>query len=467
MLLGIRLLAHPTEQQKIILSQWMGCSKLIWNAKCEDERYMTQYAVKYCPIKTYAPIDQSYSQYKNKELTPYLFDCPSQILRNSATNWFDTYKKFIQGECGKPRRKLANDQEGSIHLTRELFYFEKCADGNTRLFIGAKTNNIGYLSVKIHKNYSHPNSIYIKKKNGRYWVSFCYGEKSEDSWSFNKDNLEWLKNQKEEFLIEHTVGIDRGVAIPVQAGDTAYNFTYEQQRKKEKYQKRIKHVQKNLSRKKYKSNRYNKNKLHLAKKHQKIANINQDFCHKTSHSIVSNPKNKIIILEDLKTKNMTKKPAPKIATTNPITGTRTYAANKAAAKAGLNQAILDKGWYRIENFIKYKSQKFGKAFFKIAANGTSQECAACGHTHSDNRKTQAEFICQVCNHSDNADHNAALVIIKRAIKLLLHPGTGLSKRGVLTPNLDIGRGAKSKTQSVLRTVSASGKEASKKKICSA
>jgi putative transposase len=79
------------------------------------------------------------------KLTPWLFDCPSQILRNSVVNWYQTYGQFMRGECGKPKKKPFKDGSGSIHLTRELFSFETCEDGNTRLFIGSKRNNIGYL----------------------------------------------------------------------------------------------------------------------------------------------------------------------------------------------------------------------------------------------------------------------------------------------------------------------------------
>jgi hypothetical protein len=55
----------------------------------------------------------------------------------------------------------------------------------------------------------------------------------------------------------------------------------------------------------------------------------------------------------------------------------------------------------------------------------------CGHTHPDNRKRQALFSCSDCGHTENADRNAAEVIKKRAIKLILNSGTELSQRGVL------------------------------------
>jgi putative transposase len=147
MLAGVRFLAHPTDSQKQTLSQWMGCSKVVWNAKCEEAKYLNSFARKYLPIGTYAPINQAYSQYKTKELTPYLADCPSQILRNSSTNWYQTYQNFMKGICGKPKRKRF-DHKASIHLTKEVFSFEVCKDGVTRLFIGTKTNNLGSLSFQ-------------------------------------------------------------------------------------------------------------------------------------------------------------------------------------------------------------------------------------------------------------------------------------------------------------------------------
>ena len=90
---------------------------------------------------------------------------------------------------------------------------------------------------------------------------------------------------------------------------------------------------------------------------------------------------------------------------------------------------------------------------------TSLECADCGHTHSGNRKKQSQFHCVSCNHTDHADQNAAEVIKKRAINLILDSGTELSKSGVL---LDKGRGAVSKSRGA-KANRAHSRETSKKK----
>ncbi len=134
MLTGIKLRAYPTDAQKKTLSQWMGCARVVWNGKVDEENYHRTYARKYCTIGTHPPIDQKAAHFKSDELTPWLSDCPSQILRNSAANWYDTYKKFTKGQCGRPRRKAKTDR-GSIHLTREVFSFERNSFGKLTLFI--------------------------------------------------------------------------------------------------------------------------------------------------------------------------------------------------------------------------------------------------------------------------------------------------------------------------------------------
>ena len=240
---GIILKANPTPEQRIVLGQWMGCAKTIWNAKCEDERYMTRFSRKFCSIGTYAPVNQTFSQYKNKELTPWLYHCPSQILRNSAVNWYQTYWKFIKGECGKPKRKHRGSH-GSIHLTRELFRFDHCEDGNVRLFIGTKTKNIGYLSIKKHRRFKEPKSLYITKRNGKYWVSFCFEENPSIDIPTKKETLRYLKDCTTEYLEKHTVGIDRGIAVPAQVGDQALDFSVYQKKNKAKHKRYIERLQK-------------------------------------------------------------------------------------------------------------------------------------------------------------------------------------------------------------------------------
>jgi len=114
MLKGILIPATPKQSQKITINQWIGCSRFIWNAKCEEEKYLTQFARRYLPIGTYAPIDQTFSQYKSEELSPWLFDCPSQILRNSVSNWCSTYRNFLKKNAENPKERKNRMSKASI-----------------------------------------------------------------------------------------------------------------------------------------------------------------------------------------------------------------------------------------------------------------------------------------------------------------------------------------------------------------
>lgn len=452
LLTGIKLRANPTSNQKLVLSQWMGCARSIWNAKVDEERYYRTFARKYYPIGTYAPLDQKTSQFKSKELSPWLYQCPSQILRNSAVNWYQTYQKFMKGACGRPKRKPKTDK-GSIYLTREVFHFDRCEDGNLRLFIGTKTNNIGYLSFKAHRKFEIPNSLYVRKERGQYTVSFCYENgKNEVELSSNAEHLAFLQGSTKEYLEESVIGVDRGVAIPAHAGSMTFDFCDNQKKKMTKVDRYIKRLQRKLARQTKGSNRRNKTKHRIATHHAKKANIRNDFAHKTSRSLVDSQA-KVIVFEALSTSRMTRKPKAKQNEQG------RYVSNKAKQKAGLNKSILNVGWHIIETYTKYKAYQAGKAVFKIPAPYTSQECAQCDHTHPDNRKSQELFVCGNCGNTDNADNNASLVIKKRAINLILDTGTVLSDDGVLRTQSDSGRGgnrktsrAKSSTSGVLRSV---------------
>lgn len=457
LLTGIKLRANPTSNQKLVLSQWMGCARSIWNAKVDEERYYRTFARKYYPIGTYAPLDQKTSQFKSKELSPWLYQCPSQILRNSAVNWYQTYQKFMKGACGRPKRKPKTDK-GSIYLTREVFHFDRCEDGNLRLFIGTKTNNIGYLSFKAHRKFEIPNSLYVRKERGQYTVSFCYENgKNEVELSSNAEHLAFLQGSTKEYLEESVIGVDRGVAIPAHAGSMTFDFCDNQKKKMTKVDRYIKRLQRKLARQTKGSNRRNKTKHRIATHHAKKANIRNDFAHKTSRSLVDSQA-KVIVFDALSTSRMTRKPKAKQNEQG------RYVSNKAKQKAGLNKSILNVGWHIIETYTKYKAYQAGKAVFKIPAPYTSQECAQCDHTHPDNRKSQELFVCGNCGNTDNADNNASLVIKKRAINLILDTGTVLSDDGVLRTQSDSGRGGNRKTSRAKSSTSGVQRSVKKEKL---
>jgi len=79
------------------------------------------------------------------------------------------------------------------------------------------------------------------------------------------------------------------------------------------------------------------------------------------------------------------------------------------------RSILGKwAFYELASFIQYKAQLLGTPVIFVDPRYTSQQCSGCGFISKENRKSQAEFVCQACGHAENADINAAKNIALRA-----------------------------------------------------
>jgi putative transposase len=151
------------------------------------------------------------------------------------------------------------------------------------------------------------------------------------------------------------------------------------------------------------SNRRRKAGEAVAVVHRRIANQRRDFLHKQSRALVNDYD--LIVIEDLRINDMTRRPKP-----IPDAGGG-FAANGAAAKAGLNKSILDVGWGRFGSMLAYKAEEAGRQLVVVNPRHTSQTCAHCGHVDKDSRHGTV-FRCVGCGHEDHADVNAAVNILR-------------------------------------------------------
>lgn len=73
-------------------------------------------------------------------------------------------------------------------------------------------------------------------------------------------------------------------------------------------------------------------------------------------------------------------------------------------------------FYQLRQYITYKAAWAGVPVHLVNPRNTSRACSACGHCEKANRKSQAEFLCQRCGFTLNADYNAAINISRRVAK---------------------------------------------------
>jgi putative transposase len=246
-----------------------------------------------------------------------------------------------------------------------------------------RLSNIGWLRFRCSRPLGGSiRSATVSFKAGHWYVSFLIedGEVPRETHA----------------MPDSAVGIDRGVAKAVARSDGEFHdqvFTSAGETD------RRKRLQQRLARAKKGSANRAKAKAALARHSARTADRRGDFCAQTAHVLAD--QYAVIILEDLRTRNMT----------HSAKGTVEAPGRMVAQKSGLNRAILDKGWYRLELALRSASRYTGSEVKKVPAAFTSQRCNRCGHVDAKSRESQAVFRCTACRHTDHADTNAAKNIL--------------------------------------------------------
>ena len=144
---------------------------------------------------------------------------------------------------------------------------------------------------------------------------------------------------------------------------------------------------------------WQKLKAKIQRLHRTIANVRNDFLHRTTTIISKN--HALVVIEDLKVRNMSRS----------ASGTFELPGKNVRARSGLNKSILDQGWFGFRRQLEYKLKWMGGKLVVIPPQYTSQACSHCGCADRANRPAQAKFECVACGFECNADHNAALNIL--------------------------------------------------------
>jgi putative transposase len=172
--------------------------------------------------------------------------------------------------------------------------------------------------------------------------------------------------------------------------------------------RKLERLQQQMARQEKGGANWRKTVAKIARLHERIRRTRKLFAHKTTTYLLRTYGT--VVIEDLKLANMVRRPAPK-----PAEDGRGFLPNQAAAKGGLNRAILDAGLGQVFTMLESKAKERERLVVRVDPKHTSQGCPACGAIDSASRVSQALFRCTSCGHTMNADHNAAVNILRRAV----------------------------------------------------
>ena len=259
--------------------------------------------------------------------------------------------------------KLAEDGK---HIT----FTDGCGIGRLKL-VGNKKQAIATFPVK------HIKRVRLLRRADGYYVQFCV---------------------KTERRVTHVpTGKQTGIDVGLKAYSTdSDGNTVENPRYFRKAEKKLKTLQRRLSRKKKGSKNRASARKQLAKAHLKVQRQREDFARKQANALITS--SDLIAFEDLQIRNLVK-------------------------NRHLSKSIHDAGWGQFLTWVKAYGVMHDIPVIAVPPKWTSADCSACG-TRVHKSLSVRTHICPSCGVVLDRDHNAALNILHHALSGTVgHTGT--------------------------------------------
>ncbi|MFC9542097.1 RNA-guided endonuclease TnpB family protein [Lysinibacillus sp. NPDC056959] len=357
---------YPTQEQEKLLAKTFGCVRFVYNKMLSERKEMYE---QFKDDKEALKRKKFSTPAKYKVAFAWLKEVDSLALANAQLNLQQAYNNFFSGRAHFP--KFRNRKAKQSYTTNVV-------NGNIMLLDGSiKLPKLKLVKMKQHREIPSHHRIksctVSRTKTGKYYVSIL-------------TEYEHQPIQKE---VQAVVGLDfsmNGLFVDSEEGKTAnYPRFYRQALEKLAKEQRI------LSRKKKDSNRWYKQRLKVAKLHEKIANQRKDFLHKESYQVAKSYD--CVVIEDLNMKGMSQ-----------------------ALRFG--KSVADNAWGMFTTFLRYKLEEQGKKLIKIDKwFPSSKTCSCCGQVKESLSLSERTFHCD-CGFVADRDWNAAINIKHEGLRLL-------------------------------------------------
>jgi putative transposase len=377
---------YPTQSQISNLENQFSMCRHLYNWSLQ-ERIQSYQEEK----KSITYNQQSNNLPKLKEEKPWYKSVYSQVLQDTLKRLDKSMKSFF-------KRVKNNETPGFPH-------FKKRGEWNSITYpqynkrprdCQVEVPKVGLIKIIYHRQIpleSNIKTLTITKENSKWFVCF---------------SVELQDNPKTEYKLDEStaVGIDLGLIDFLYASD---GFHVKAPRFFRKSQEKLARLQRKWSKTEKYSKKWYKLLYAIQKVYFKIRCQRSDFLHKLANILLENYD--IICHEDLKTKNMSRRPKPKTDEEGK------YLPNGASAKSGLNKSILDASWSQFLFILRYKAESLGKLIIGVPPHYTSQICPQCGNLVKKNLSIRTH-VCPECGLIENRDLAASKNILSLGMQTL-------------------------------------------------
>ena len=357
---GVKFRAYPNKEQQNLINQTLGCCRLIYNKglSMRNEAYSNGEKISY--NQTSAML----TDLKKQADFSFLKNVDSIALQQSLRDLNRGFKNMFEKRARHPQFKSKHNHHQSYRTINQ--------GGNIRI-VGKyiKLPKLGYVKIKQSMEVGHINNVTVERTpTGKYFV--VLNVEFEPEFRLNAGGM---------------IGIDVGIKdfYSDSKGNIVSNPKY-----LEKSMRKLVREQRRLSRQQKGSNNRNKQRVKVAKVHEKITNQRNDFLQKQSTMLVS--ENQTICIEDLNIKGMVR-------------------------NHKLAQHIASCSWSKFFTMLEYKATWYGNNIIKVPTMyPSSQTCSCCGYKNPLVKNLSVrEWKCPNCHTKHDRDINASINILNKGL----------------------------------------------------
>lgn len=344
---------YPNTKQQIELFGQFGASRFVYNYFLRQR--IDYYATTGKGLNYY---DTSLMLTRLKKQPDYcwLKEANAQVLQQSLRDLDIAYNNFFNKKSKFPKFKKKHGKQ-SCRFPQH-FRIE-----NDKLTIP----KVGLVKIVLHRQIEGvmKNLIISRTRSGKYFASIQVEQEI--------DNPVYEGGK---------IGLDLGLKEFAVASD---GQRFENPKYLRKSERKLKRLQRKLSKCQNGSNGKEKARLKAARQHEKVANQRDDYLHKLSRKLVY--ENQVIVIEDLNVKGMLQ-------------------------NHNLAKSISDAGWYEFTRQLEYKGQWYGCQIEKIDRFfPSSKRCFNCGFVNQNLKLSDRYWTCPECNSVLDRDLNASKNIL--------------------------------------------------------
>lgn len=348
---------YPTKEQENLLSKSFGCARWVYNWALARKTKVYQETGK--GISSFGLIKEI-AGLKDAEETEWLSEVNSQSLQSAVNHLDMAFTRFFKKEAEFPtfkskydRQSFSNPQHCGVDFENGKVLLPKFRDGIKAILHRKFEGKIKTVTVS-------------RTKTGKYYASVLVA--TEGEWPTTPEPTE-----------NRTVGIDLGLKTYATLSD---GTKIENPRHLAKRLKYLRRVARRFSRKVKGSKNREKQRVRLARVHEKVADSRNDFLHQITARLVKNQDCDSFAIEDLSVAGMVK--------------------NKRLARH-----ISDAGWSTFRRFLEYKAKRNGKNVLVIGRFEPSSRLCTCGEINHKLTLRDRTWTCEKCGSEHDRDVLAA------------------------------------------------------------